>query len=180
MSDLGLMHYFLGSEISQEEEVIFISQKKYVQDLLKKFKMYGCKVVATPLVPNEKLRKEDGTKSADASTYRSLIGSLLYLTATRPDIMYATSLLSRFMTSPSQVHYGSAKRLLRYLQGTVNFGIWYKPTLVANLIGYTDSDWTGSVDDMKKHSRLCIQVWHRNLLMGIKEARFRGIIIRRS
>lgn len=85
--------------------------------------MYGCKVVATPLVPNEKLRKEDGTKLADASTYRSLIGSLLYLTATRPDIMYATSLLSRFMTSLSQVHYGSAKRLLRYLQGMVNFGI---------------------------------------------------------
>ncbi|CAL2254987.1 unnamed protein product [Prunus armeniaca] len=152
MSDLGLMHYFLGIEINQEEDGIFICQKKYTENLLKKFKMYGCKTVATPLITNEKLRKEDGSSKANESVYRSLIGSLLYLTTTRPDIMYATSLLSRFMQNPSQIHYGAAKRILRYLQGTIDYGIWYKPITDPRLFGYTDSDWAGSVDDMKSTS----------------------------
>lgn len=152
MTDLGLMHYFLGIEVSQRKNGIFISQKKYIEELLKKFKMCGCKPVATPLVANEKLQKDDGSPKVDASLYRSLIGSLLYLTATRPDIMYATSLLSRFMQSPSQVHFGAGKRILRYLQGTKEFGIWYIPMTNSSLLGYTDSDWAGSLDDMKSTS----------------------------
>ncbi|KAL0379752.1 UNVERIFIED_CONTAM: Retrovirus-related Pol polyprotein from transposon RE2 [Sesamum angustifolium] len=152
MSDLGLMHFFLGIEINQEKEGIFICQRKYTETLLKKFKMESCKTVTTPLVTGEKYQKEDGSQKVDGSMYRSLIGSLLYLTTTRPDIMFATSLLSRFMQSPSQVHYAAAKRILRYLRGTKDFGIWYKSTNDAKLVGYTDSDWTGSVDDMKSTS----------------------------
>ena len=114
--------------------------------------MYGCKPVSTPLVTNEKLQKVDGAPEADASRYRSLVGSLLYLTATRPDIMFATSLLSRFMQNPSQIHLGVGKRILRYLQGTKEYGIWYKSTGNPTLLGYTDSDWAGSVDDMKSTS----------------------------
>ncbi|KAL0377326.1 UNVERIFIED_CONTAM: Retrovirus-related Pol polyprotein from transposon RE1 [Sesamum radiatum] len=152
MSDLGLMHFFLGIEINQEKEGIFICQKKYTETLLKKFKMESCKIVTTPLVTGEKYKKEDGSEKVNGSIYKSLIGSLLYLTATRPDIMFATSLLSRFMQSPSQVHYGAAKRILRYLQGTKDFGIWYKSTNDAKLVGYTDSDWAGSADDMKSTS----------------------------
>ncbi|KAL0348980.1 UNVERIFIED_CONTAM: Retrovirus-related Pol polyprotein from transposon RE2 [Sesamum angustifolium] len=94
MSDLGLMHFFLGIEINQEKEGIFICQRKYTETLLKKFKMESCKTVTTPLVTGEKYQKEDGSQKIDGSMYRSLIGSLLYLTATRPDIMFATSLLS--------------------------------------------------------------------------------------
>ncbi|KAL0364613.1 UNVERIFIED_CONTAM: Retrovirus-related Pol polyprotein from transposon TNT 1-94 [Sesamum angustifolium] len=131
MSDLGLMHFFLGIVINQEKEGIFICQRKYTKTLLKKFKMESCKTVTTPLVTGEKYQKEDGSQKVDGSIYRSLIGSLLYLTATRPDIMLAISLLSRFMQSPSQVHYAAAKRILRYLR---------------------DSDWAGSVDDMKSTS----------------------------
>ncbi|KAL0317673.1 UNVERIFIED_CONTAM: Retrovirus-related Pol polyprotein from transposon TNT 1-94 [Sesamum angustifolium] len=131
MSDLGLMHFFLGIEINQEKEGIFMCQRKYTETLLKKFKMESCKTVTTPLVTGEKYQKEDGSQKVDGSIYRSLIGSLLYLTATRPDIMFATSLLSRFMQSPSQVHYAATKRILRYLR---------------------DSDWAGSVDDMKSTS----------------------------
>ncbi|XP_039162821.1 uncharacterized mitochondrial protein AtMg00810-like [Eucalyptus grandis] len=93
MTDLGSMHYFLGIEIDQNEGV-FISQKKYTENLLKKFKMNYRKAVSTLLMTNEKLLKEDGADKVDASLYRSLIGSLLYLTATRSDIMYATNLLS--------------------------------------------------------------------------------------
>ncbi|KAL0329096.1 UNVERIFIED_CONTAM: Retrovirus-related Pol polyprotein from transposon RE2 [Sesamum radiatum] len=152
MSDLGLMHFFLGIEINQEKEGIFICQRKYTETLLKKFKMESCKTVTTPLVTGEKIPKEDGSQKVDGSMYRSLIGSLLYLTATRPDIMFATCLLSRFMQSPSQVHYAAAKRILRYLRGTKDFGIWYKSTNDAKLVGYTDSDWAGSVDDMKSTS----------------------------
>ena len=152
MTDLGLLNYFLGIEVKQQKGGIFICQKKYTEALLKKFKMYGCKPVTTPLVTNEKLQKNDGALEADASRYRSMIGSLLYLTATRPDIMFATSLLSRFMQKPSQIHYGVAKRILRYLQGTKEFGIWYKTMTNSKLIGYTDSDWAGSTDDMKSTS----------------------------
>ncbi|KAL0359482.1 UNVERIFIED_CONTAM: Retrovirus-related Pol polyprotein from transposon RE2 [Sesamum angustifolium] len=152
ISDLGLMHFFLGIEINQEKEGIFICQRKYTETLLKKFKMESCKTVTTPLVTGEKYQKEDGSQKVDGSIYRSLIGSLLYLTATRPDIMFATSLLSRFMQSHSQVLYAAAKRILRYLRGTKDFGIWYKSTNDAKLVGYTDSDWAGSVDDMKSTS----------------------------
>ncbi|KAG4957026.1 hypothetical protein JHK85_043406 [Glycine max] len=152
MTDLGLMSYFLGIEVSQRNEGIFISQKKYTEGLLKKFKIYGCKPVATPLITNEKLQKNDGAPEADASKYRSLIGSLLYLTATRPDIMYAASLLSRFMQSPSQIHFGAGKRILRYLQGTKEFSIWYTIETNSELLGYIDSDWAGSADDMKSTS----------------------------
>ncbi|XP_019055636.1 PREDICTED: uncharacterized protein LOC109115759 [Nelumbo nucifera] len=111
--------------------------------------MEGCKMIATPLAINERFKKEDGSKKVDASIYRSLIGSLLYLTATQPDIMYATNLLSRFMQNPSQVHYGAAKMILRYLQGTKEYGIWYKSTTNSRLTGYTNSDLAGLVDDMK-------------------------------
>ncbi|KAL0325747.1 UNVERIFIED_CONTAM: Retrovirus-related Pol polyprotein from transposon RE2 [Sesamum radiatum] len=125
MSDLGLMHFFLGIEINQEKEGIFICQRKYTETLLKKFKMESCKTVTTPLVTGEKYQKEDGSQKVDGSM---------------------------FMQSPSQVHYAAAKRILRYLRGTKDFGIWYKSTNDAKLVGYTDSDWAGSVDDMKSTS----------------------------
>ncbi|XP_059658324.1 secreted RxLR effector protein 161-like [Cornus florida] len=114
--------------------------------------MLNCKSVCTPLVVNEKLMKEDGNKEADSSLYRSLVGSLLYLTSSRPNIMYATSLLSRFMHNPSQIHVGAAKRLLRYIQGTLDFGILYDKNVNAKLFGFCDSDWAGCVNDMRSTS----------------------------
>ena len=111
--------------------------------------MNGCKKIATPLDNNKALIKEDGAPKVDNIVHRSLIGSLLYLTTIRPDIMYATSLLSRLMQTPSQVHHGAAKRVLRYLQRTKDYDIWYISTPDSRLFGYTDSDWAESVDDMK-------------------------------
>ena len=152
MSDLGLLHYFLGIEIHQKEESVFICQNKYAKTILEKFGMSNCNPVATPLIANEKLKKEDGSQEVDASIYRSLVGSLLYLTATRPDIMYATSLLSRFMHNPRQIHLGVARRVLRYIQGTLDYGILFERKVEPKLIGYCDSDWGGCLDDMKSTS----------------------------
>ena len=99
---------------------------------------------------NEKISKNDGEKLEDPSGFRSLVGSLLYLIATRPDLMFTAGLLSRFMSSPSNIHMGIAKR--KYIRGTTDLGIYYLKTRGVNLIGYADSDWVGSVDDMKSTS----------------------------
>ena len=149
MSDLGHMTYFLGMEISQSSYGIFISQKKYALDLLKKFNMESCKSVSTPLLQNEKLTKAEKSGEVDPSYYRSLVGSLLYLTASRPDLMFAASVLSRYMQTPSQVHLGTAKRVLRYIKGTYDLGIWYTSAENGKLQGFSDSDWAGCLDDMK-------------------------------
>ncbi|KAM1157601.1 hypothetical protein ACFX2B_027946 [Malus domestica] len=152
MTDLGLLHHFLGMGILQTEECIFIHQIKYTLSLLKKFGLQDCKFVSTPLVLGDKLRKEDGSGNADEAQYRQIVGSLLYLTATRPDIMYAACLLSRFMHCPTNKHFGTAKRILRYVQGTLDFGLEYKKGEGAILVGFCDSDWSGSEDDMKSTS----------------------------
>jgi hypothetical protein len=152
MSDIGLLHYFLGIEVYQDKEEVFISQKMYAEKILKKFRMLGCKPMATPFAINEKLKKEDGGKKVDATLYRSLVGNLLYLTATRPDIMFAASLLSRFMHSPSHFHFAAVKRVLRYIQGTTSYGIRFCRKSIVKLIDFCDSDWGGCVDDMKSTS----------------------------
>ncbi|KAM1578272.1 hypothetical protein ACFX1Z_039846 [Malus domestica] len=152
MSDLGLLHHFLGLGVIQTESCIFLHQKKYARTLLEKFGLKECKPVATPLATNERLSKEDGSEIADESLYRQIVGSLLYLTATRPDIMFAASLLARFMHNPTRKHMGTAKRVLRYIQGTLDYGIAYEKGKDAVLIGYCDSDWAGSEDDMKSTS----------------------------
>ncbi|KAG6486941.1 hypothetical protein ZIOFF_055522 [Zingiber officinale] len=155
MSDMGLLQHFLGMEIYQEEETIFICQKMYAETILKKFNMLGCNPVSTPLIMGEKLKKEDGGKAADATHYRSLIGNLPYLIATRPDLMYVASMLSRFMQSPSHFHLGVAKHVLRYVQGTTDLGLSFQKNYTVNLVGYCDSDLGGSLDDMKSTSGYC-------------------------
>ncbi|XP_026432336.1 uncharacterized protein LOC113329710 [Papaver somniferum] len=152
MSDMGLLKYFLGIEVHQSEDGVFISQSKYAKKVLKKFGMLGCNPTSTPLVVNEKLNKDDGGTKVDETYYRGLIGNLLYLTHTRPDIMFASSMLSRFKSSPSHLHLDTAKRLLRYIQGTMNFGIMYSRNLDVKLVGYCDSDLGGCIDDMKSTS----------------------------
>ena len=102
--------------------------------------MENCKPTPTPLMQNMKLSKEDRAEKIDASLYRSLIGSLLYLTTSKPNLVYAAKLHSRFIQSPSKTHFATAKRVLRYLRGTTQLGIWYKPSGNGTLFGYIDSD----------------------------------------
>jgi Reverse transcriptase (RNA-dependent DNA polymerase) len=123
MNDLSLLHYFLGIKIDQREDEIFISQKNYAQNILFKFKMENYNPVMTPLLMNEKLVKKDGSGDADATQYKSLIVSFLYVITTGPDIMYVSGLLSRFMHQLSKIQFRVVKRVLRYVQDIKNYGI---------------------------------------------------------
>ncbi|XP_026378126.1 uncharacterized protein LOC113272518 [Papaver somniferum] len=152
MSDIVLLKYFLGIEVHQREDGVFISQIKYAEKVLKKFGILGCNPTSIPFVVNEKLKKDDGGRKVYETYYRDIIGNLLYLTHTRPDILFSSSMLSRFMSSPSHLHLGAAKKLLRYIQGTMNFGIMYSRNLDVKLVGYYDSDLGGCIDDMKSTS----------------------------
>lgn len=149
MTDLGLLQYFLGLEVKQCDEGVFISQEKYAQSLLIKFGLQDCKVEDVPMCPYDKYQANDGEDKVDETKYRSLIGGLIYLTHTRPDLAYAVGVLSRFMQSPSKIHTGAARKVLRYVAATIKYGIWYKKDDQVKLTGYSDSDWAACVDDKK-------------------------------
>lgn len=138
MTDLGLMSYFLGMEIKQDRGEVFICQKKYAKEILKKFCMEDCNEMSTPMNQKEKLSKEDGTQKVDESYFRSLVGCLMYLTATKPDILDVVSILSRFMHCASEVHLKAAKRVIRYVKGTTDFGIKFKSCEQLKLTGFSD------------------------------------------
>ena len=151
MSDLGLLHYFLGLEVNQNSDGIFISQRKYVIDLFNRFNMLNCKMAPTPMNANEKLFIDDGTGMSSARYYRNIVGGLNYLSHTRPDIAYVC-VVSRFMHGPTKHHLGEAKRILRYVAMTIDFGIWYSNVSNFKLFGFTDSDWVGCLEDKKSTS----------------------------
>jgi hypothetical protein len=109
MTDLGIMKYFLGIEVDQSTKVIFVCRQKYVADILKRFHMEECNPAETPIPLGTKFSRKDEGPTMDSTLYKSLVGSFLYLIATRPDIMYATSLVSRFMESPKDSHWKMAK-----------------------------------------------------------------------
>ncbi|CAL8138498.1 unnamed protein product [Prunus armeniaca] len=113
------------AEVQQSDEGIFISQEKYAENLLKKFNMLKSKPMDTPMAINLKLTSNNGAPKFDTSIYRSVVGSLIYLTNTRPDIVHAVSVVSRFMSDPSNHHFAAVKRILRYIQGTKGYGIRY-------------------------------------------------------
>jgi transposase InsO family protein len=143
MTDLGLLHYYLGIEVTQNPNFIFISQKKYIGELLCRFGMQDCNPVSTPMEQNLKISSNEGNDFEDATKYRQLVGSLIYLTTTRPDITFAVGILSRFMHQPCEGHWVAAKRVLKYLKGTHTFGLKYSKVSDFHLIGYSDSDFDG-------------------------------------
>ena len=154
MKDLGKLHYCLGVCIEQDEDqkCLWLHQKQYLLDLIVKHGLTEANTVSTPADLNVKLEKDDGvSKSVDPTTYQSIIGGLMYAaTATRPDISYSVSMLSKFNSSPSEAHLTAAKRIIRYLKGTVNLGLKYCKSEEGQLIGYADADWAGDLDD--RHS----------------------------
>jgi hypothetical protein len=149
MKDLGELHYCLGLEVWKENGVTLVTQSKYTRELLQRFDMNGCKVMSTPLEQNVKLCSDDETKELDGTLYRQLVESLNYLTTTRPNIAYSVSILSRFMAKPHDNHWKAAKRVLRYLKGTIDFGIKYTDEFDVMLARYSDSDWARNLSDRK-------------------------------
>ena len=143
MTDLGYVHYYLGIEVNQHPKSIFLSQKKYIGDLLNRFGITECYPLTTPMEQNLKLTCIEGKEFEDATKYRQLIGSLNYLTTTRPYISFAIGILSRFMQKTCEGHWSAAKRVIRYLKGTQDFRIKYTQVGDFNLIGYSDSDFDG-------------------------------------
>ena len=152
MTDLGLLHYFLGLEVKQAADGIFISQQKYAMDLLKRHNMFRCNTASTPMNVGEALRAEYGTGKASSRHFRTIVGGLNYLSNTRPDIAHSVSVVSRFMHNPSLHHLGAAKRILRYVARTLDYGVWYNNVNNFRLYGFTDSDYAGSLDDRKSTS----------------------------
>lgn len=149
MIDLGLTKYFLGIEVEQSEKWIFICQNKYAKGLLKRSKMENCKLVPTLVVTGTKLSKDDKESDVNPNLFKRLVGSLMYLIATRPDIMQRVSLISIFIETPKDTHWSAVKQILRYIVGTRDCGIIYESTEKKDMIGYKNSDFAGSLDDRK-------------------------------
>jgi len=147
VNELGLLRYFLGIEVKHTENGIFISHAKYVAHILERSKMQKNKLAPTPTITGLNLRKEDFGSNVNLTLYKSMIGSLMYLTAIRPDIMYAVSLVLRFMETWKETHWQASKRILRYASGVKQYGILYTATSDFRMVGYTNSYSEGSVDD---------------------------------
>lgn len=151
MSDLGKMKHFLGVEVKQSVNGIFICQKRYAREVLARFGMEESNAVKNPIVSGTKLTKDENGEKVDATMFKQLVGSLMYLTVTRPDLMYGVCLISRFMTNPRMSHWLAAKRILRYLKGTIELGIFYRRSESSStrLMAFTDSDYAGDLDDRR-------------------------------
>jgi hypothetical protein len=149
MKDLGFLHYFLGLQVLQTNEGFFLSQSKYACDLLHYFHMDDCKPTPSPFQSRVKLTATCTSPEVDATLYRQLVGSLLYLTHTHPDLSFVVGLVARYMQTPHESHWKEAKRILHYVHGTIQFGIHYSSGGTPLLVGFTDSDWVDDPDDQK-------------------------------
>eukprot|EP00253_Pinus_taeda_P009790 PITA_09790 len=164
-----LLHYCLGVEVWQTENHIFISQSKYAKNLVDRFRMQDCKPATTPMEPGLKLSAQSSSLPVDETLFRQLVGSLIYLIATRPDISFTVSYISRFMSAPKADHWIATKRVSDPILG-----------------GYTDFDWAGSVDDRKSTARYVFSLgsgavtWtskkHQAVALSSSEAEYRGAV----
>ncbi|GJZ36575.1 hypothetical protein Tco_0582766 [Tanacetum coccineum] len=155
MSSMGELTFFLGLQVQQKKDGIFISQDKYVADILKKFDFATVKTASTPMEPNKALIKDEEADSVDVHLYRSMIGSLMYLTASRPDIMFAICACARFQVTPKMSHLHAVKRIFRYLKGQPKLGLWYPRDSPFDLEAFFDSDYAGASLDRKSTTGGC-------------------------
>ncbi|KAK2429156.1 hypothetical protein QL285_027616 [Trifolium repens] len=155
MSMMGELKFFLGIQINQGKDGTYIHQSKCTKELLKKFNLEDCKTMATSMHPTSSLSKEEIGSKVDQKLYRGMIGSLFYLTASRPDILYSVCLCARFQSDPREPHLTAVKRIFRYLKGTTNLGLLYKKSLDSKLVGFCDADYAGDRIERKSTSGNC-------------------------
>ncbi|CAL2258609.1 unnamed protein product [Prunus armeniaca] len=153
---MGELNFFLGMEINQFSDTLFLSQTRYAVDLLKRFNMTECKSCPTPLPSDTRLSCMDGDPLPDPSTYRSMVGGLQYLTLSRPDISFAVNHVCQFMHNPRTSHIQVVKRILRYIKGTLEQGLIFHKSNDFTLRSFLDADWAGSVDDRRSTTGACI------------------------
>ncbi|GJR59955.1 hypothetical protein Tco_1502117 [Tanacetum coccineum] len=152
---MGELTFFLRLQVTQKDDGIFISQDKYVDEILKKFGFSTVKTTSTPMETSKPLLKDAEAEDVDVHLYRLMIGSLMYLTASRPDIMFVVCACARFQVTPKVSHLHAVKRIFRYLKGQPKLGLWYPKDSPFDLEAYTDSDYAGASLDRKSTTRGC-------------------------
>ncbi|GJT04421.1 putative RNA-directed DNA polymerase [Tanacetum coccineum] len=185
MKDLGRLKYFLGIEVLRSKQGIFMYQKKYVLDLLAEIGMVDCKPADTPMIVNQKLYMEKKARLADKGRYQRMVGKLIYLSHTRPDIAHAVGVVSKFMHQPQKAHMKAVLRIIRYLKGTAGHGVLFKQNGHLETQLYTDADWAGDKGDRRSTSGYLTLVggnlvtWRSKkqkvVALSSAEAEFRGI-----
>ncbi|GJS99215.1 putative ribonuclease H-like domain-containing protein [Tanacetum coccineum] len=155
MSAMGEMTFFLGLQVKQLPDGLFISQDKYVKDMLTKFDMESVRTATTPYEAAKTKLKDETDPPVNVHLYRSMIGSLMYLTASRPDIMFAVSACSRHQVTPLTSHLNAVKKIFKYLKGQPKLGLWYPKDSPFQLEAYSDSDYAGSHGDRKSTTGGC-------------------------
>nr|XP_028948036.1 uncharacterized protein LOC114820882 [Malus domestica] len=147
LKDIGRLTYFLSLQINYKSNGdICVNQSKYVKDLLHKAGMDSCKSASTPCKPYNSLLLTEGEPLSDPSLYRTIVGSLQYLTFTRPDIAYAINTVCQFMAKPTEVHFGAVKRILRFLKGTMQHGITFSANTEVRINAFSDADWDADLN----------------------------------
>nr|XP_043616024.1 uncharacterized mitochondrial protein AtMg00810-like [Erigeron canadensis] len=155
MSMMGELTFFLGLQIKQLPTSIFINQEKYIRDMLHKFDFTHVTPKRTPMTPPNNLHADPNGKHVNPTYYRGMIGSLMYLTASHPDIMFSTCLCARYQASPRESHLLVVKRIFKYHKGTPTFGLWYPRDSNFDLVGFSNSDYAGCMLDRKSTSGGC-------------------------
>jgi hypothetical protein len=165
MSMIGELNFFLGLQVVQKDDGIQIHQQKYLREIIKKFNLESSKPSPTPVSTSTRQEADLLGPKTDETKYRGMVGSLMYLTASRPDIVYAVSLCARFQSDPRESHVAIIKRIFRYLKGTDNLCLWYPKHCDFTLVGYTDADYAGYLVDRKSTSGMaqflgpCLVSW---------------------
>ncbi|XP_050878658.1 uncharacterized mitochondrial protein AtMg00810-like [Lathyrus oleraceus] len=155
MSLVGELTYFLGLQVKQMDDTIFISQRMYAKSIVKKFGMENASHKRTPAPTHLKLTKDEKGVDVDQSLYRSMIGSLLYLTASRPDITFVVGVCARYQSEPKMSHITRVKKIPKYINGTNDYGILYSHNVNPMLIGYCDAVLASSANDRKSTPGEC-------------------------